>query len=254
MQDIEAAIDNLYRHPNVGPFIARRLIQRLVTSNPSPAYVQRVAGAFASDGRGVRGNMKAVITAILMDPEARAWPTSGAITKGMLRESFLRRVHFARALDARNLVGSWPIGDGGADDAFGQRPLSAPTVFNFFLPDHQPVGIIADAGLFAPEFQIITAVTAISSANALSGQIRGVMNSDPNDALEVRLDLSDEIALASNPDALLDRLNLILMYGTMSNPMREVLMHALDQLNDPRERAITALQLISIAPEYAVLK
>jgi uncharacterized protein (DUF1800 family) len=254
MQDVEAAIDNLYRHPNVGPFIARRLIQRLVTSNPSPAYIQRVAQAFANDGRGVRGNMKAVVTAILMDPEARAWPTSGGITKGMLRESFLRRVHFARALSARNLVGTWPIGDGGAPDDFGQRPLSAPTVFNFFLPDHQPVGIIANAGLFAPEFQIITAVTAITSANALRGQIRGVMNSDPNDALEVRLDLSDEIALASNPGALIDRLNLVLMYGTMSNPMREVLLHALDQLNDPRERAMTALQLISFAPEYAVLK
>jgi len=254
MRDIETAIDNLYRHPNVGPFIARRLIQRLVTSNPSPAYIQRVAGAFANNGRGVRGDMKAVITAILLDPEARAWPTSGGITKGMLRESFLRRVHFARALDARNLIGTWPIGDGGAPDDFGQRPLSAPTVFNFFLPDHQPVGIIADAGLFAPEFQIITAVTAISSANALRGQIRGVMNSDPNDALEVRLDLSDEIALASNPRALIDRLNLVLMYGTMSNPMREVLLHALDQLNDPEERALTALQLISFAPEYAVLK
>jgi uncharacterized protein (DUF1800 family) len=254
MQDIEAAIDTLYRHPNVGPFIARRLIQRLVTSNPSPAYIQRVAGKFANDGRGVRGSLKAVITAILLDPEARAWPTSGGITKGMLRESFLRRVHFARALDAANLVGTYPISDGGAPDDFGERPLSSPTVFNFFLPDHQPTGIIADAGLYAPEFQIVTAVTAITSANALRGQIRGVMNGDPNDALEVRLDLSDEIALASNPRALIDRLNLVLMYGTMSNPMREVLTHALDQLSDPEERALTALQLISIAPEYAVLK
>jgi uncharacterized protein (DUF1800 family) len=254
MQDIEAAIDTLYRHPNVGPFIARRLIQRLVTSNPSPAYVQRVAGKFANDGHGVRGSLKAVITAILLDPEARAWPTSGGITKGMLRESFLRRVHFARALDAANLVGTYPIADGGATDDFGERPLSSPTVFNFFLPDHQPTGIIADAGLYAPEFQIVTAVTAITSANALRGQIRGVMNGDPNGALEVRLDLSDEIALASNPRALIDRLNLVLMYGTMSNPMREVLTHALDQLSDPEERALTALQLISIAPEYAVLK
>jgi uncharacterized protein (DUF1800 family) len=254
MQDFEAAIDSLYRHPNVGPFIARRLIQRLVTSNPSPAYIQRVAGAFANDGHGVRGSLKAVITKILLDPEARAWPTSGGITKGMLRESFLRRVHFARALDAENLAGTYPISDGGAPDDFGQRPLSSPTVFNFFLPDHQPTGIIADAGLYAPEFQIVTAVTAITSANALRGQIRGVMNNDPNNALEVRLDLSDEIALASNPRALIDRLNLILMYGTMSNPMRGVLTHALDQLSDPEERALTALQLISIAPEYAVLK
>ena len=111
-----------------------------------------------------------------------------------------------------------------------------------------------NAGLFAPEFQIVTAVTAITSANALRGQIRGTMNSDPNDALEVRLNLSDELAVAGNPRALVDRFNLILMYGTMSNPMRAVLIHAIEQLNDPRERVLTTLQLIAIAPEYAVLK
>jgi uncharacterized protein (DUF1800 family) len=225
-----------------------------VTSNPSPAYIERVAAAFANDGRGVRGNMKAVITQILLDPEARTWPTSGGITKGMLRESFLRRVHLARAFDARNRAATYPIEDGGATDDFGERPLSSPTVFNFFLPDHQPTGIIADAGLYAPEFQIVTTVTAITSANALYGQIRGSMNNDDNDALEVRLDLHDEIALAADPLALVNRLDLILMYGTMSNPMRQVLLRALGQLRDPERRVITALQLIAIAPEYAVLQ
>jgi uncharacterized protein (DUF1800 family) len=254
LQDVDAAVDNLFRHPNVGPFIARRLIQRLVTSNPSPAYIQRVSAAFGNDGHGVRGSMKAVIQAILLDPEARAWPTAGGIANGMLRESFLRRVQLARAFDARNRAGTFPISDGGAPDDFGERPLSSPTVFNFFLPDHQPTGIIADAGLFAPEFQIVTAVTAITSANALNGQIRGTMNSDENDALEVRLDLSDEIAIAADPRALVDRLDLILMYGAMSNPMRQILIDALQRLPDPEERVSTALQLIEIAPEYAVLK
>lgn len=255
MQDVEVAIDTLYRHPNVGPFFSRRLIQRLVTSNPSPAYVQRVAAAFANNGRGVRGDLKAVVTAVLMDPEARAWPTSGGITKGMLRESFLRRVHFARAFDARNLIGTYPISDWNAPDDYGQRPLSSPTVFNFFLPDYQPTGIIADANLFAPEFQIVTSVTAITSANALSEQVHGAMNYDPtNDALDVRLDLSREIAMAGDPNALLNRLDLILMYGTMSNPMRQVMLHAMEQIPDPEERVKVALQLISIAPEYAVLQ
>ena len=254
MQDIDAAIDDLFLHSNVGPFISRKLIQRLTTSNPSPDYVQRVAAIFANDGHGVRGNMKAVISAILLDTEATTWPTAGGITKGMLRESFLRRVHLARAFDARNLVRTYPIADGGAPDDFGQRPLSSPTVFNFFLPDYRPTGPIADAGLVAPEFQIFTAVTAISSANALRGQIRGSMNQDDNDALDVRLDLTDEIALSANPSALVDRLNLILMYGNMSNPMRQVLINALNQLRDPQERVMTALQLIVIAPEYAVLK
>jgi hypothetical protein len=198
--------------------------------------------------------MRAVIAAILLDPEARTWPVAGGITKGMLRESFLRRVQLARAFDAKNLVGTYPISDGGAPDDFGQRPLSSPTVFNFFLPDHQPTGIIANAGLYAPEFQIVTAVTAITSANALSGQIRGVMNNDDNGALEVRLDLGGLIAVAADPRSLVSRLNLILMYGTMSNPMKQILIDALGRLPDPEERAMTALQLVVISPEYAVLK
>jgi len=254
MRDVEAAVDCLFRHPNVGPFIARRLIQRLVTSNPSPGYVARVAAKFANNGRGVRGDLKAVVRAILVDPEARRRPVGSEIGRGMLRESFLRRVHLARAFDAASLAGTTPIDDGGAPETFGQRPVSSPTVFNFFLPDHQPNGPIGDAGLFAPEFQIITAVTAISSANALSGQIRGAMNYDPANALEVRLDLTDEIAIASNPNALLNRLDLILMAGTMSEPMREVLLRALTSIDDPDERVRTAIELIAIAPEYAVVK
>jgi hypothetical protein len=172
----------------------------------------------------------------------------------MLRESFLRRVHFARAFDAANDAGTYPIADGGAPDDFGQRPVSSPTVFNFFLPDHQPTGLIADAGLYAPEFQIVTTVTAITSANALYGQVRSGMNNDENQALEVRLDLHDEIAIAASPTALLDRLDLILMYGTMSTQMRQVLLRALTQIREPERRVITALQLIAIAPEYAVLQ
>jgi len=254
MADVNAAIDNLFRHPNVGPFISRRLIQRLITSNPPPAYVERVAAVFADDGAGVRGNLKAVVRAILLDPEARRSPVGSEIGRGMLRESFLRRVHLARAFDAANLASSWPIGDGGAPVDFGQRPLSSPTVFNFFLPDYQPTGEIADAGLYAPEFQIITAVTAITSANELRSQVNGVMNSDPESALEVRLDLHDEIAIAGDVRALIDRLDLLLMADTMSGPMKEILVQAVSRRNDPEERARLAIALISISPEYAVAK
>ena len=254
MADVDAAIDNLVRHPNVGPFFARRLIQRLVTSNPTPRYVQRVAAAFADDGRGVRGDMKAVLRAVLLDPEARRAPVGSETGRGMLRESFLRRVHLARAFDAANQASSYPIGDGGAPVDFGQRPLSSPTVFNFFLPDYQPTGEIADAGLFAPEFQIVTAVTAITSANELRSQVQGVMNGDPVEALEVRLDLHDEIAMAADVRALIDRLDLLLMADTMSAPMKEVLVRILERVSDPEARAKLAIQLISISPEYSVLK
>jgi uncharacterized protein (DUF1800 family) len=255
MQDINDAIDNLFEHPNVGPFVARRLIQRLITSNPSPDFIERVAAVFANNGSAVRGDMRAVISAILLDPEARNWPDASAIDHGMLRESFLRRVHLARAFDASNLAFSFPISDGGAPGSFSQRPLSSPTVFNFFLPDHEPAGPIADAALVGPEFQIITAVTAISSANALRTQVDSAMNFDPDDTLEVRLDLGDEIAIAWDVNALIDRLDLLLMYGDMSGPMRQVLTQALMQLGDPETRVRMAVFLISsISPEYCVLK
>lgn len=251
MRDIEDAIDCLFEHPNTGPFVARRLIQRLVTSNPSPAYVERVAAAFADDGGGVRGDMRAVLRAILLDPEARDAPAIGDIHRGRLLESFLRRVHLARAFDAHNLAGTYPIGDGGATATFGQRPLSSPTVFNFFLPDHRPTGDIADAGLVAPEFQIMTTVTAITSANSLRTQIDDAMNGG-GPLSEVRLDLTDEIALAPNPAALLDRLDLLLMAGSMSGPMRAVLQDAVQRIDDPVDRARTAVFLIAISPEYNV--
>jgi len=254
MKDIQDAIDNLFHHPNVGPFISRRLIQRMVTSNPSPEYIRRVATAFQNNGHGVRGDMKAVVTAILLDPEAREWPSSIDATGGRLRESFLRRVHLARAFDATSLARIYPIDDSAAPVNFGQRPLSSPSVFNFFLPDHQPTGPITDAGLFAPEFQIITAVTAIASADDLETQIVRAMNFDDNAFYEVRLDLTDEIVLAPNVPALIDRLDLMLTYGNMSGQMRQILNQAVAQLGDPTDRAKLALYLIAISPEYAVVQ
>ena len=254
MQDIESAIDNLFQHPNVGPFVARRLIQRMITSNPSPAYVRRVAEAFGNNGNGVRGDMQAVVRAVLLDPEARTWPTTAVSIEGRVRESFLRRVHLARAFNAENLTRNYPIDDRRAPVDFGQRPMSSPTVFNFFLPDHQPTGEIADRDLFAPEFQIITAVTVIASADALETQITNAMNSTPDPLAAVQLDLTDEIALAPNVTALIDRLDLLMTYGNMSGQMRQILVENISRLSDPTERAQMALYLIAISPEFAVIQ
>ena len=255
MQDVEDAIDNLFRHPNVAPFVSRRLIQRLVTSNPSPGYVRRVALAFQNNGFGLRGEMQAVIRAILLDPEARTWPTSINSSGGRLRENYLRRVHIARAFDARSLARIYPLVDRNAPVNFGQRPLSSPTVFNFFLPDYQPNGPVTEAGLYAPEFQIITAVTAIASSDELDTQIHRGMNFDnENPFNEVRLDLSNEIAIAPNVTALIDRLDLLLTYGNMSGQMRQILIQAVSNLPDPADRAKLAVYLIAISPEYAVVQ
>lgn len=254
MQDVEDAIANLFHHPNVGPFFARRLIQRLTSSNPSPGYIQRVAQAFNDDGTGVRGDMPAVIRAVLLDPEVRDAPTSGQVTRGRLRESYLRRVHLALAFEASSPSGTFPISDFNAPNDFGQRPLSSPTVFNFFLPDHQPSGDLADNDLYGPEFQIINTVTAISSANALRTQIDNRMNGADSPLFEVELDLSEEIAMAGSASSLLNRLDLLLMYGSMSPRMREILTEAIQQIEDPEERTKMAIFLISISPEYSVIQ
>jgi uncharacterized protein (DUF1800 family) len=253
-KDVQDAIDNLFQHPNVGPFLSRRLIQRLVTSNPSPGYVGRVAAVFADDGAGVRGNLRAVVRSILLDPEAATAPGSSDFARGRLQESFLRRVHLARAFDARSPASEWRISDPGTPVSFGQRPLSSPSVFNFFLPDHQPTGEIADLGIVAPEFQIVTAVTAITSANDLRRQVDGAMNNDDDEVFEARLDLSDEIAIASDVRRLVDRLDLLLMRGEMSTAMRGILVSALTRLDDPETRARMAVHLVALAPEYNVSK
>ena len=152
-QDLEDALDNVFAHPNVGPFISIRLIQRLVTSNPSPEYVERVASTFNDNGAGVRGDLRAVIEAILLDDEARAADSSPR--SGKLKEPLLRLTQLWRAYDARSADGTLffrpaPI------NTFAQSPLQSPSVFNFFSPFYAPPGEIADADLAAPELQIAT--------------------------------------------------------------------------------------------------
>jgi len=171
MADIEAAIDNLFNHPNVGPFIGLRLIQRLVKSNPSPAYVSRVAGTFNDNGQGVRGDMQAVIQAILLDEEARDTSYLNDPTHGMLREPLVRYISLCRTFNATNSSGEYTY----VPDHFSQEMLQyvvdSPSVFNFFLPNYQPIGPIAEADLVAPEFQITTSYTAVSAANLFDGAI-----------------------------------------------------------------------------------
>lgn len=165
MADVEAAIDNLFDHPNVGPFVARRLIQRLVTSNPTPGYVWRVARVFADNGHGVRGDLARVVEAILLDPQARSPEVSQRSDFGHLQEPLLRHIQLLRALGARSVNGLRLDSGGRLEEMLRQHPLSAPSVFNFFLPDHQPIGALAELGLVAPEMQITTSASIIGLAN-----------------------------------------------------------------------------------------
>ena len=263
-QELDAAIDNIFHHPNVGPFIGRRLIQRLVTSNPSPAYVQRVATIFNNNGSGVRGDLKATVRAILLDPEARFGQWMFPSTFGKLREPLIKNTQLWRAMSATSETGRietlspYP----GIEDWYGQGPLRSQSVFNFFAPDYRHSGEISSLGLYSP-FQILSDITAVSTNNRLFS-LSFCWYSDgsscwTNDhGAVLYLDTARDAGLAaSNPSALLDRYSLLFMSGQMSPFMRQTLLTRLNAISGStrgRQRVQHALYLILNSPEYSIQK
>ena len=261
--DMKVALDRLFAHPNVGPFFGRQLIQRLVTSNPSPAYVGRVAGAFNDNGSGVRGDMKAVVRAVLLDPEARTYPPSNTAF-GKPREPVLRLAHFMRAFNARSTSGRFiGIDVSEASSQLYQQPLNAPSVFNFFRPNYVPPNsAAAGAGLVAPEWQIANEVTLAHYVNYIRAWLVPLATRD------VQQDYTAELALAHDPGALVDRLNLLLMSGQMSSAHRQLIIGAVNgrSLPEPtetnaaqvkaarRDRVCIAILLTMASPDYVVQK
>ncbi len=253
MDDIEDALDNLFFHPNVGPFFGRLLIQRLVTSNPSPAYVQRVAETFANNGRAVRGDLRAVVTAILLDPEARARPE--APDSGRLREPYYRYVSLARTFKARAASGHYRVDDHATHKATSQILLASPTVFNFYLPDYQPPGAMAEAGLCGPEFQIMTSSTAVTSLNHYLRTIGVGFGDMPDGPDTLRLDFTEELRLADQPGALLDLLDHKMAGGALSAETKAILLHAYCEMPaefSAEEKVRALVQLVALAPDCAV--
>ncbi|WP_332855782.1 DUF1800 domain-containing protein [Duganella sp. S19_KUP01_CR8] len=257
--DLKAALDTLFQHPNVGPFIGRQLIQRLVSSNPSPAYVGRVAAAFANNGNGVRGDMKAVIRAVLLDPEAGATASAKK-----LREPVLRLTHWMRAFNAQSASGRFlmPITDDPLN-TLGQTPLRSPSVFNFFRPSYTPPNSSLSAlGLVAPEMQI----TGEPSVTGYLNYMQGVIPNGAGVGRDIKADYRAELALASQPALLLDRLNLLLMSGAMSSTLRNQIISAVNGVSLPaasgtaiataqldtarRNRVYLAIYLTMASPEY----
>ncbi len=252
IQDVDAAIDNLFNHPNAGPFIGRQLIQRLVTSNPSPAYVGRVASAFNNDGAGVRGNMRAVIRAVLLDPEATAEPDPGA-TFGKLREPAVRYAAMLRQLGARSDDG-YIFNTGYLLQELGkQHPLSAPSVFNFYLPAHSPAGEIASAGLVAPEFQILTSNSVVGMTNLIDFAVTAEYVTDaPPPFAPVSLTYGDYTPLADDVPALLDRLDLVMTAGTLDAATRAAIEPIVTGIDDPAARVRVAVYLVLVSADAAV--
>lgn len=256
-QDLDLALDTLFNHPNVGPFIGRQLIQRLVTSNPSPAYVARVAGVFNNNGNGVRGDLYAVARAILLDPEARHGHETNPETFGKLREPLLRVTHLWRAFGGISVEGGnqypYPESD------LGQAPLRSPSVFNFFRPRYQPTGALADAGLVAPEFQITNESTITSTTNVL-GYFAGIYRDSQGGTAPyyptyaVGVDYRSWEARAADPAALVADLDLVFLAERMPPAMRTALVDYLAQVpaSAPGERVFDAVNLVIGSPQYAV--
>lgn len=254
---LRIALDTLFNHPNVGPFIGRQLIQRFVTSNPSPAYIARVSAAFNNNGQGVRGDMRAVLRAVLLDPEARDVNVANQATWGKLREPMIRFGNWMRAFDARASAqplryAIWNLEDNVA--SLGQNPLRIPSVFNWFRPDYAPPGDVLSRGMVAPEFQITHETTATGYANFITAVAeQGFGDYDPAPILP---NYSAELALAGNPSALMDRLNLLLTAGRMTAATRQTILDAVNAVpaTQAARRVHTAVALTMISPEFIVQK
>ncbi len=251
-QDLQNALDLLFNHQNTGPFVCRRLIQRLVISNPSPGYISRVAQVFANNGQGVRGDLKAVIQAILLDSEARSVNVSAGPNYGHEREPLLRLTNLYRAFNASSASGRLNVGN--QTSTFAQSPLYASSVFNFFAPDYMSPGTLQQAGLFAPEFFITTESTVISSANKIRTALYNQPSQTNPDAIV--LDLTSLSALSGNPAALVDSLNYLLMAGEMPSATRNIVVNTVSQISaaSSLERAQTAVHLLVTSPDFVIQK
>ncbi|WP_256080954.1 DUF1800 family protein [Massilia sp. YIM B04103] len=262
-QEMDQVVNILFMHPNTGPFIGRQLIQHLVSSNPSPAYIGRVSAAFANNGAGVRGDMRAVIRAILLDPEARSAVAGN--NAGRLREPVLRLANWMRAFHATSASGRFRVPP--LDDTLyglGQTPLRAPSVFGFYRPDYAPPNSgIAAAGLSAPAFQLATQTAVLGYLNFLSSLIPNGIGSG-----DVRSYYSQEVALAGEPEKLAAHLDLLLLNGGMTAELRKHLLAAINAVPLPlptvsnaaeiRLRRLHRVQLAILlamsSPEYLVQK
>jgi uncharacterized protein (DUF1800 family) len=258
--DLKIALDTLFNHPNLPPFFCKQMIQHLVTSNPSPTYISNCSAIFKNDGTGVRGNLKAVISEILTDPEARDSATDFTNPQyGKVRESLLRYTEWARAFTAQSRTASYD--NGSTEDpiwGLGEMSLRSPTVFNWFAPGFVPPGTsIAAAGLEAPEMQMTNVSTVVGYINYMQGAI----GSSATGGSDLFSNYEEEMRLAATPTALLDRINLLLMAGEMDSTLYSQIEGAISAIDIPTSnqtainaallnRVQTAIYLTMASPEF----
>jgi len=258
-ESLRIALDTLFAHPNVGPFIGKQLIQRLVTSNPSPSYVHRVAAAFNNNGEGVRGDLRATFKAVVLDPEATS--SAGLIDPkfGKLREPMLRFAQWGQSLGAASSSGTWQIRDLSRMGHLNQAPFRAPSVFNFFRPGFSPPrSQIAANGMVAPEFGIVNESSVAGYVDFIWRTIKG----DPYWTEDIRADYKFEIDMANDPVKLLDHLDLIFTAGQIRPRTKQLILSAIEDVqienSDDDEsklrRVQIALMLVMTSNEYIVQK
>ena len=257
---MKLALDTLFNHPNVGPFFSKQMIQRLVTSNPSAGYVDRVTRIFNNNGSGVRGDLRAVFKAILLDDEATNAAGLTTPTFGKVREPVLRFTQWAKNFGATSRTGNWIIANlSNPATSLGQSPLRAPSVFNFYRPGYVPANTaFATNALVAPEFQIVTEVSVAGYINFMASAI-GSANGVNND---VKATYTRELAIVSDTAALLNRLSLLLSGNQLTDTTKATIKAALDAttvtdtsaLADKERRVYLATLLVFASPDYLVQK
>lgn len=262
MQDINDAVDNLFNHPNVGPFIAYRLIQRLAKSNPTPAYIQRVAQVFNDDGQGVRGNMQALIKAILMDVEAQSCNYRTIDDHSRLKEPMFRYTQFVRAVD-KTAPSSfyWNDGKGFSNDA-GQEILASPSVFNFFLPNDAPNGEIEDRGLVAPEFRLHDTKFSVGYINEVlewtyNGRLMRI--SEKNFTHNIEWNIDSLLVIAEDIEAFINWIDLNITHGRLSDMTRSLIRDALLKYSAAgssylENRVRMGMYIALISPDYNIFE
>ena len=271
---LKIALDTLFNHPNVGPFFGKQMIQRLVTSNPTRAYVARVAAAFNNNGAGVRGDLKAVWTAILLDDEARGASNLSNNGFGKLREPMLRLVQWGRSFGINSAANSWKMFDtSGTSDKLGQSPLRAPSVFNFFRPGFIPPSTaLAATQSPAPEFQLVNETTVGGYLNYLQNVIRyGIYTGDPGVPYvagnqtyvpDLTASYAQELALVTDATQLVARMNLLLCAGQLSAANQATIIAALNgspvtassNANQKLDRICAAILMVMGSADYLVQK
>lgn len=255
---LDIALDSLFMHPNMPPFVAKHMIQHLVTSNPSSEYVARVASAFEDNGEGVRGNMLAVVTAVMIDSEAREPEYYSLAHYGKVKQPLIRTTQILRALIPEQVV----VTEDellfrelvSIQDFTAQSPLGAPSVFNFFLPDHQVNGELLSLGMVTPEFQIITTNNVVRNSNFFAYFLYSTQGKHFRERLNIDF-TAYELKLDDNIEALIAHINFMLLQGNMSDDYAQVLRDYDNQIAGvvtENERIRETLMLVFTSPQFAV--